>query len=93
MSSEQKQDYKKLISTPCIEGTYVYQLQQAVMQLTDSIADLKAENKRSNGLLGFARNDCASYKRDSEKYLKMLESKKICPDCGTQGKVCDCPFG
>ena len=33
------------------------------------------------------------YKRDSEKYLKMLHDKKICPDCGAVDKVCDCPFG
>jgi len=39
------------------------------------------------------RKDRTAYKRDSEKYLRMLESKKICPDCGTVDDHCDCPFG
>lgn len=50
------------------------------------IKELQAELEAKEALI-------AAYKRDSEKYLKMLESKNICPDCGTVNDVCDCPFG
>ena len=57
------------------------------------LEQLQAENKKLKGRIINLEKDRIGYKRDSEKYLKMLEDKKICPDCGTVDAVCDCPFG
>lgn len=57
------------------------------------IEQLQAELKKLKCRIINLEKDRTSYKRDSEKYLAVLEEKKICPDCGVQNKVCACPFG
>lgn len=54
------------------------------------VGKLKTEIK---GLKGQIENWYKPYERDAKKYLEILERKKICPDCESVGKVCDCPFG
>ncbi|KKN20510.1 hypothetical protein LCGC14_0934770 [marine sediment metagenome] len=66
-----------------------------VMQLVVEVdpKTVKRLNNEKDGLILNLRKDKDAYKRDSEKYLAMLEQKKICLDCGTVDAVCDCPFG
>ncbi len=49
--------------------------------------------KEINGLEGQITGWYKPWEQSARKYLKVLEDKKICPDCGTVNGPCDCPFG
>lgn len=57
------------------------------------VEEILGLRKKIKGLEGTIEGWHKPWERDARKYLKLLEDNKICPDCGTKDKICDCPFG